>query len=76
MPKQIWKHNNNVKALCLKKGWTARDLRERMGNYPPLSTVFKWFRQERQPGHKYVDRLLVVFNCTKHQLFYPVDEQE
>ena len=68
MPLSPFKYTNNIKKMCKAKKWTARGLASRCGNSPAVGLVYKWFRQERQPGRKYIDCLLIVFGCTLKEL--------
>ena len=69
MPPSAFTYKNNVKKLCKERCWTATDLQGVALTHIPISTIYKWFRQEKQPGKKYASILLDVFDCTLHELF-------
>lgn len=73
MPFQLFRYKNNIKKLTQQKGWSAADLRDRIGNAPPITLIYKWYSNQRQPGKKYLSRLLLVLDVTKTQLF-SIDE--
>jgi transposase len=70
--KTLPQYKNNLRNLCADRDWTAEQLRfelQKEGEKVSTFTIYKWYRQERQPGRDKVVALCKIFGVETGDIF-------